>query len=55
MKKESSSFGLTPHKLAKLLEIGSDIPETGNEVDQEQKKAQYPAVRSSPSGPAVHH
>jgi len=40
MKKESTSFGLAPKKLAKLLGIGSDIPETAIEVDQKQKKAE---------------
>jgi len=40
MDKESTTFGLSPEKLARLLNIGSDIGETPNEPDPEEKKAQ---------------
>jgi hypothetical protein len=40
MDKKSTTFGLSPEKLARLLNIGSDINETENKVDQEEKKAE---------------
>ncbi len=40
MDKKSTTFGLGPEKLARLLNIGSDISETENDVDQKEKKAE---------------
>ena len=38
MDKESTTFGLCSEKLARLLNIGSDISETGNDIDHKEKK-----------------
>jgi hypothetical protein len=40
MVEESSTFGLSPEKLARLLNIGSDIGETNNVINSEEKKAE---------------
>ena len=38
MEKESTTFGLSPEKLARLLNIGSEIRQSENETDQVEKK-----------------
>jgi hypothetical protein len=40
MDKESTTFGLNPEKLARLLKIGSDISQTDEKIDPEHKKAE---------------
>lgn len=40
MDKQPTTFGLSPTQLARLLKIGSDRRSTGEEVDEEQKKAE---------------
>ena len=40
MDKKSTTFGLGPEKLARLLNIGSDISETENDVDEKEKKSE---------------
>jgi hypothetical protein len=40
MDKESTTFGLRPEKLARLLNIGSDTDGTNNAVNPEERKAE---------------
>jgi hypothetical protein len=40
MAEESSTFGLSPEKLARLLNIGSDIGKTNDAINSEERKAE---------------